>query len=73
MGYYNYNELKLTIGTYVLMQDVDRYNDVDYETRDDAEDAMLELEDEGIDGLWVGRVEEINEQPEIMFVCGTSA
>ena len=68
-----YNELELIEGTYVLMQDVDRYDDVDYDTRREAVAAMIEAQDDGEEDMWVGCVERINGRLEIMFVEGESA
>jgi hypothetical protein len=55
------------------MQDVDRYDDVDYDTRREAVDAMIEAQDDGEEDMWVGCVERINGKLEIMFVEGESA
>jgi hypothetical protein len=66
----SYNELELHEDTYIIMQDVDRYNDAEYTTAAEAEEAMLAI---GDIEMWVGRVERINDQLEIMFVCGESA
>ena len=68
-----YNELELVEGTYVLMQDVDRYDDVDYDTRREAVDAMIEAQDDGEEDMWVGRVERFDDRLEIIFVEGESA
>lgn len=69
----NYNDLVLVDGSYVLMCDTDRFDDVEYQTRAEAECAMDLAVDDGCDAMWVGRVERINDQLEIMFVCGESA
>lgn len=72
----NYNELELHENTYIIMQDVDRYNDAEYTTEEEAEEEMTRrrlfycIPEEK---LWVGRVERINDRLEIMFVCGESA
>ena len=66
----SYNELELHEDTYIIMQDVDRYNDAEYTTAAQAEEALLAIGDAK---MWVGRVEQINDQLEIMFVCGESA
>lgn len=67
-----YNNLKLTVGAYVLMQDVDRYDDVNYASEPDAHDAMIAAQDDGEQGMWIGIVELINDKPEIIFVDGES-
>ena len=65
-----YNDLPLTEGTYVLMQDVDRFNDVDYDTLREAEINMQHAQLDGEKEMWVGYVENIgNPHLEIMFVC----
>lgn len=63
----DYNNLPLTEGTYVLMQSADRYDDQEFYTRTEAEDAIDELDE---DDMWIGYVERINDQLEIVFVCG---
>jgi hypothetical protein len=57
-----YNDLQLTEGTYVLMQDVDRYDDTDYPTQGEAEAAMVYAVADGEEAMWVGRVEMINDK-----------
>ena len=65
-----YNNLSLTEGAYVLMQDEDRFNNAEYDTHFEAIKAMEEYDEEG---MWVGFVEKINDQLEIMFVYGDQA
>lgn len=66
----DYNNLPLTEGTYVLMQSADRFDDQEFDTRTEAEDAIDELDE---DDMWVGYVERINDQLEIVFICGEQA
>lgn len=66
----DYNNLPLTEGTYVIMQDSDRYDDREFDSRSEAEDAIDEIEE---DGIWIGYVELCNDQLEIQFVCGEQA
>ena len=69
----SYNDLVLVEGSYVLMCDTDRFNDAEYQTSDEAECAMNLAVNDGYEAMWVGYVERINDQLEIMFVCGESA
>lgn len=62
------NNLPLVEGSYVLMCDVDRLDDRCYQTRAEAEEQMDSFD--GDDGIWLGLVERINDQLEIIFVCG---
>lgn len=66
----NANELKLNEGSYILMIDNDRYNDAEFDSEQDAINAMNDSDESG---MWVGYVEKINDQLEIMFCCGEQA
>ena len=61
------NELPLTTDTYIIMQDEDRYNDMEFSERHEAIKAMRILEDEGGEGLWVAYVDE---DKNLMFEYG---
>lgn len=61
------NNAPLTEGTYVIMRDTDRWDDECYTDRSEAEDLMDSVDE---DGVWIGRVEKINDQLEIIFVYG---
>jgi len=52
------NALPIIEGTYVLMQDVDRYDDTYYETLDDAREALDAAEEDGEEEMWIGCVED---------------
>ena len=65
-----YNDLPLVEGTYVLMQDVDRFNNVDYDTFREAEINMQHAQLDGEDDMWIGFVEDLGgSHLEILFVC----
>lgn len=70
----DYNQMKTVPGTYVLMQDVDRYDDIDYQTKSDAIKAMESAQNDGKNKMWVGIVEDFGDgRTETIFCCGESA
>ena len=52
------NELPRINGTYILMQDVDRCNDIDYENIEDAREALRDAQDYGCEDMWIAYVDE---------------
>ena len=52
------NELPTINGTYILMQDVDRFNDTDYESIEDARGALYDAQDDGCEDMWIAYVDE---------------
>jgi hypothetical protein len=65
------NTTGLIAGTYIVMDDVDRYDTEAYDTEADAIDAMRDAIDAGSDPdtLWIAYVE-MQDQPELMFCVG---
>lgn len=65
------NTTELIAGTYIVMDDVDRYDTEAYDTEADAIDAMRDAIDAGSDPgtLWIAYVE-MQDQPELMFCVG---
>lgn len=65
------NELPLIPGTYVVMEDNDRYDINDYSSETDAAEAMRDAIEDGANAerMWVAYVE-MQEHPELMFCCG---